>query len=468
MDTHAERTPQTQTLAHTPHLRPRAHFTPESTWMNDPNGLVFLDGTYHLFFQNNPKGATWGNMSWGHATSADLVSWTEQPVALWHTGDEHIFSGSVVVDHENTAGFAASGETALVAIYTSAYTPTSPLHGRQAQSLAYSVDGGQHWTTHTANPVLDRESGEFRDPKVFWWGGTDGYWVMVAVEAVERTVVLYKSSDLKAWTQLSQFGPNHAVDGVWECPDLFPLPVAGTDQHRWVLIVSLNPGGIAGGAGAQYFVGDFDGVTFAPERLSETDDPTSFDWLDHGRDYYAAVSFSNVPDGRRLMVGWANNWDYANAIPTAPWRSAMSLVREVDLVEDAEGRRRLRQHPILPPRDSGVTVLDVDVPLTPDAVTDITFTTDDGTDPWVLTIDGAARTITADRTASGDVDFHPLFASRDTARLVGDDDTVHLQVIVDASVIEVFAQDGLVTLTQQVFPRTPLTKHQLRTHQPTT
>lgn len=442
--------------------------------MNDPNGLVFLDGTYHLFFQNNPNGATWGNLSWGHATSTDLLTWTEQPVALWHTDEEHIFSGSVVVDHDNTAGFAKPGETALVAIYTSSYRPTSPLHGRQAQSLAHSVDGGQTWTTHSGNPVLDRASGEFRDPKVFWWGGRDGYWVMVAVEAMDRTVVLYSSPDLKTWTPLSQFGPSHAVDGVWECPDLFPLRVAGTDLHRWVLIVSLNPGGLAGGAGAQYFVGDFDGVTFTPERLSETDDPTSFDWLDHGRDYYAAVSFANVPDDRRLMVGWANNWDYANQVPTAPWRSAMSLVREVDLVEDASGRRRLRQRPVLQPDGTdgaegadalGVTVLDLEVPLTPGMATELTLTTEEDSDPWVLTVDGAARTVTADRTACGDVDFHPLFASRDIARIVGNDDTIQLQVVVDASVIEVYAQGGLVTLTQQVFPHAPLTRHHVRTRQ---
>jgi fructan beta-fructosidase len=464
VDTHLETTGETR--GHTPHLRPRAHFTPRSTWMNDPNGLVFFDGTYHMFFQNNPRGATWGNMSWGHATSTDLVTWSEHPVALPHTDEEHIFSGSIVVDHHNTAGFAGPGETALVAIYTSHYTRASPLHGRQAQSLAYSLDGGQCWTTYSGNPVLDRGSGEFRDPKVFWWGGSDGYWVMVAVEAVERTVVLYSSRDLRTWTYLSEFGRSHAVEGVWECPDLFPLPVTGTGLWRWVLVVSLNPGGLAGGAGAQYFVGDFDGVRFTPERISETDDPTSFDWLDHGRDYYAAVSFDNVPD-RRLMVGWANNWDYANQIPTAPWRSAMSLVREVDLVEDAAGRRRLRQRPVLSQEGLGVSVLNLEVPLTPGVVSEVRLTTEDGCDPWVLTVDGTTKTITADRTACGDVDFHPLFASRDTARLVGDGATAHLQVVVDASVIEVFAEAGLVTLTQQVFPRAPLTQHQVRTQHPT-
>lgn len=462
--THLNTTGGTQ-QGHTPHLRPQAHFTPHSTWMNDPNGLVYFEGTYHLFFQNNPHGVTWGNMSWGHATSTDLVTWTEQPVALWHTADEHIFSGSIVVDHHNSAGFAPPGQTAMVAVYTSRYTAASTHHGRQAQSLAYSLDAGRSWTRYAANPVLDRGSADFRDPKVFWWGGDDGYWVMVAVEAVERTVVLYSSKDLRSWTYLSEFGPSHAVEGVWECPDLFELAVEGTDETRWVLVVSLNPGGLAGGSGAQYFVGHFDGVQFTPERLSGTSEPTSYDWLDHGRDYYAAVSFANVP-GRRLMVGWANNWDYANEIPTAPWRSAMSLVRDVDLVQCTDGRHRVRQRPVLPDAadQSGLTVIGLEVTLTPAAVTELVLTCEDGSDPWRLLVDGATRTITADRTACGDVEFHPLFASRDTAALVADKPTTHIQVVVDGSVIEVIADDGLVTITQQVFPRAPLTKHQVRTY----
>lgn len=260
--------------------RPGLHYSPEQNWMNDPNGLVFHDGTYHLYYQHNPHGTSWGNMSWGHATSTDLFTWTEQPVAIRQTLDENgvsvedIFSGSVVVDHGNTSGFGTTEDPPLVAIYTSAYTPAHPTHaGIQAQSLAYSTDGGYTWTKYAANPVLDRSSANFRDPKVFWYdGGTPetSYWVMVAVEAVDHQVVLYRSNDLKSWDHLSTFGPANAVGGIWECPDLFELPVDGDPQNtRWVLVVNLNPGSIGGGSGGQYFVGDFDGTTFTSESTVE-------------------------------------------------------------------------------------------------------------------------------------------------------------------------------------------------------
>lgn len=251
-------------VAATPHLRPAAHFTAASAWLNDPNGLLYHNGVYHLFFQNNPEANTWGNISWGHATSTDLVNWAEQPVAIPCTAEESIFSGSAVVDVDNTAGFAPPGQSALVAIYTSAYTKTSTRPGIQAQSLAYSLDEGATWTRYAGNPVLDTGSTDFRDPKVFWYGGEDGHWVMVLVEAAERRVAIYTSANLREWTLASRFGPAHAVEGVWECPDLFPLRLRGTDEVRWVLVVSLYPGGIAGGSGAQYFIGSFDGTTFTP------------------------------------------------------------------------------------------------------------------------------------------------------------------------------------------------------------
>lgn len=254
--------------------RPLVHFTPEQNWMNDPNGLVYVDGTYHLFFQHNPQGTTWGNMSWGHATSTDLLHWTQQPLAIPQTFDdqgrpiEDIFSGSIVVDHDNSAGFGPAGSSPMVAIYTSAYTPQHPEHaGVQAQSLAYSLDDGQTWTKYEGNPVLDRGSANFRDPKVFRYDGPAGeYWVMVAVEALEHKVVISKSTDLKNWEHLSDFGPANATGGIWECPDLFPLPVDGDPSNtKWVMVVNLNPGGPNGGSTGQYFVGDFDGTTFTSE-----------------------------------------------------------------------------------------------------------------------------------------------------------------------------------------------------------
>ena len=440
--------------------RPVAHFTAESAWLNDPNGLLYHDGVYHLFFQTNPFGDTWGNISWGHATSTDLVSWTEQPIAIPATADEMAFSGSAVVDVRNTAGFAGPGQTALVAIYTSARPGLIDGPSSQAQSLAYSLDAGMTWTRYAGNPVLDIGSAEFRDPKVFWYGGDDGYWVMVAVEATNFRVVIYTSDDLITWSRQSHFGPAHAVGGVWECPDLFPLTIQGTDETRWVLVVSLNPGSIAGGSGTQYFIGDFDGAVFTPDRLSESTDLSTFDWLDYGRDYYAAVSFNDAPDGRRLMIGWASNWEYANVTPTYPWRSAMSLVRELTLVRSVDGRLRVGQQPVLPAEPSAVTVFTVTVPCGPGQRTELTLS-GAADDRVVLTIDGDERTISSDRTHSGAVDFHPAFPSVDTAPLMSDDARLHLTIVIDATILEVFADDGTVAITQQIFPRAPLTSLQV-------
>ncbi len=467
--------PAERTAAGTP--RPRAHFTARDTWFNDPNGLLFHDGVYHLFFQNNPHGSTWGNMSWGHATSTDLVEWTEQPVAIPCTEDELVFSGSAVVDHRNTAGFAGDDETALVAIYTSVATDGPAL---QTQSLAYSLDAGATWTRYASNPVLDIGSAEFRDPKVFWHGGEDGHWVMPVVEATEHLVAVYTSPDLKDWTRASDFGPAHAVGGVWECPDLFPLRVEGTDETRWVLIVSLNPGGIAGGSGTQYFVGDFDGERFTAERLTDSPDLVDYDWLDFGRDYYAAVSFSNVPDGRRLMIGWASNWDYANDTPTAPWRSAMSLVREIGLTRARDGRHVLRQLPVLPDdavrltlgaagavaqHDDGAAVLvfDASAPLSAGSVTTFVLDAADGPagEDLRLVVDADAGTFSCDRTRSAGEVFHADFASVDTAPIPDAAQaagSLELQIVVDACVVEVYAAGGVATFTELVFPSAPYTR----------
>ncbi|TMS00672.1 glycoside hydrolase family 32 protein [Nonomuraea basaltis] len=297
--------------------------------MNDPNGLVWHDGEYHLFYQYNPEGDEWGNMSWGHAVSPDLLHWEELGTAIPATEDEQVFSGSIVVDEQDTAGF---GKAAAVAVYTAWYPKT----GLQAQALAYSTDRGRTWARYAGNPVLDIGSKEFRDPKVFWYD-EGGYWIMVVALAEDRKVALYGSGDLKSWTPLSEFGPAGATGGVWEMPDLFELPVDGGGS-KWVMVVSLNPGGPAGGSGVQYFVGDFDGVTFVPDDTSTT-------WADHGRDFYAAVSWNGAPGGRRYWIGWMGNWDDAASIRTHPWRGAMSLPRELSLAADG-GRLRLAQRPI--------------------------------------------------------------------------------------------------------------------------
>lgn len=259
--------------ADTPEHRPAHHFSAAKNWLNDPNGLVFHEGVYHLFFQHNPLGNGWGNMSWGHATSTDLVHWDEQPVAIPFDANEGVFSGSVVVDHENRSGLGTAENPPMVAIYTSAYTAASGRDGIQAQSLAYSTDDGQTWTKYAGNPVIDLNSREFRDPKVFWHEPANE-WRMVAVIANEHKVTIWRSANLKNWTRLSDFGPMNATGGVWECPDLFPLAIDGDpDNVKWVMLVSLNPGSIAGGSGTQYFVGEFDGTTFTPDGPATYEPP---------------------------------------------------------------------------------------------------------------------------------------------------------------------------------------------------
>ncbi|WP_307369283.1 glycoside hydrolase family 32 protein [Microbacterium sp. W4I4] len=338
------------------------HFRPARNWMNDPNGLVFHDGVHHLYYQYNPHGADHGFMSWGHASSPDLVSWEEHPVAIRYTVEHEIFSGSAVYDEHDTSGLGAGGVPPLVAVFTLADQP-----GRhQTQGIASSTDGGLTWTPYPGNPVLDRGSADFRDPKVFRYSGPAGeYWVMIAVEALERRVVLYRSDDLKAWTFLSDYGPSGATGGVWECPDLFPLAVDGDPSEvRWVLLISLNPGGIAGGSGTQYVVGSFDGVRFVADEPgpavasgrgweNSRAELEACDWLDHGRDCYAGVTFSGLPDQERILIAWMSNWDYAGLLPVdaaSPQRGAMTIARRLSLSRRG-GRIRLVQTPIGPVTD---------------------------------------------------------------------------------------------------------------------
>lgn len=341
------------------------HFRPARNWMNDPNGLVFHDSRYHLYYQYNPHGADHGFMSWGHASSADLVTWDEHPVAIRYTDEHEIFSGSAVYDEHDTSGLGVDGVAPLVAIFTLADQP-----GRlQTQGIASSTDGGLTWTPYPGNPVLDRGSADFRDPKVFRYSGPAGeYWVMVAVEALERRVVLYRSDDLKTWTFLSDYGPRGATGGVWECPDLFPLAVDGDAADvRWVMLISLNPGGIAGGSGTQYVIGSFDGVRFVADEPgppaasgegweNSRDQLEACDWLDYGRDCYAGVTFSGLPDEDRILIAWMSNWDYAGRMPVdaeRPQRGAMTLPRRLSLSRRG-GRIRLAQAPVGPVTDAEV------------------------------------------------------------------------------------------------------------------
>ncbi|MFJ3104950.1 GH32 C-terminal domain-containing protein [Streptomyces sp. NPDC086835] len=786
----------TGTAPHTETYRPQFHFSPEKNWMNDPNGLVYFKGEYHLFYQYNPSGNTWGNMSWGHAVSKDLVHWEELPLAVPHDDEEMVFSGSAVVDHENTSGFGTRENPAMVAVYTSAYKKD----GRQAQSLAYSTDRGRTWTKYAGNPVLDIGSKEFRDPKVQWYAPTKS-WLMTVSLSTEHKVRFYSSKDLKSWTHLSDFDPAGAVGGVWECPDLFPLPVDGdSGRTKWVLVVNINPGGIAGGSAAQYFVGDFDGTRFTPDddgsytpppgrvvqdfeagdygswtttgtafgggpvpapapgssgtsgvegqgfvdsfhgddaetgtltsqpftvdsaylnfkvaggrhphvpgsvlgdapapegtvladfeqegygswtatgtafgdgpatgtlpgqhqvsghtgdrlvnsfrggdsttgtlispeftvtakhinfligggrhpsgaeaptavrlvvdgrtvrsatgadsealnwaswdvgdlagrtaRIEVVDENTggwghilldqvmlsdtparprstetavnllvdgkvvqsvsgadsgsldwaSFDlrahrgeqavvqlvdmnkggwghiladhfvaadqpatssvqrahWVDHGKDYYAAVSWEDAPDGKRRMIGWMNNWQYGNSIPTSPWRSAQSIPREMAL-RTVDGRIRLTQQPVTSVRSlrtgqavgaRDLTVTDGSTPLAGGRADgkaldlEATFSLGDAErfglkvrtgegQETVIGYDAKTQELYVDRTKSGAVDFHHDFPGVQRAPLAAENGKVRLRILVDWSSVEVFGGDGQAVITDQIFP----------------
>ena len=296
-------------------FRPVYHFTPEYGWMNDPNGMVYKDGEYHLFYQYNPYGSVWGNMHWGHAVSKDLISWEHLPVAIAPDALGAVFSGSCVVDKNNTAGF---GKGAIVAFYTSAGTS-------QMQSMAYSLDNGRTFRKYSGNPVLTSDVRDFRDPKVFWHKETQK-WIMIL--AVGQEMRLYSSPNLRKWTYESSFGEGQgAHGGVWECPDLIQLPVKGTDKKKWVLICNLNPGGPFGGSATQYFVGSFDGHRFLNESSGKTK------WMDWGKDHYATVTWSNAPDNRTIALAWMSNWEYANNVPTTQYRSANSVPRDLFLYE---------------------------------------------------------------------------------------------------------------------------------------
>jgi fructan beta-fructosidase len=446
--------------------RPRYHFAPAQGWMNDPNGLLRHEGEYHLFFQHNPEGTDWGNMSWGHAVSRDLQHWEHLPVAIPVSGTEQVFSGSAVVDHDNTSGLGEPGRPAMVAIYTAFDVET----GIQSQSVACSLDRGRTWSRYPGNPVLDLGSKEFRDPKVFWYAEA-GCWVMVIAMAEDRLIRFYRSDDLLAWHHLSDFGPAGSVDGVWECPDLFELPVDGEPgRSRWVLLVSVQTGGPAGGSGTQYFIGDFDGTTFTADPAAAHDGAR---WVDHGADHYAAVSFNGMPDEERTVIGWASNWVYARDLPTVDYRGSASIPRRYALAA-VDGRVSLRQQPVLEklpapgyvagpfpvaegehplPAASHGPHLRVVAVIEHGAADRVGLHLRVGTqERTVVAYDAKTSELVVDRTRSGDVGFSEAFPAVHRAPFEPVDGTVRLEILVDATSIEVFAGDGEVVLSDQVFP----------------
>ena len=613
-------------------LRPQFHFTPKKNWINDPNGLVYQDGEYHLFYQYNPLGDKWGHMSWGHAVSSDLVHWQELPLALPEIGDIMAFSGSAVVDANNTSGFGKDGEPPLVAIYTGHNEKLK----RQDQRLAYSADKGRTWTQYEGNPVLDIQAADFRDPKVFW-DEASAAWIMSIAMATEKKIRFYSSPDLKTWTQTGEFGPAGSTEGLWECPDLFPLPVEGDAATRkWVLIVNVNPGGPVGGSGCQYFIGDFDGKTFtadagakpaeaqptpapaakvfadfeggyepwtasgpavgtAPARPAAdavrgmvgagivdtfgTGDPDQgsllspeftidtdtisfrigggnhpgeaglnllvdgqtvrtatgnnlpelvekswdvsdlkgktarleiFDrysgtdwghifvdqivlggapakpasgtalWADYGSDFYAAITWDNLPksDPRRILIGWMSNWDYANDVPTSPWRGAMTVPRTLTLRPTFAGIR-LAQTPVkeldklregAPLEFAGGTFaeaakwldaqadlaeqLDIELEFSdvaPGSAFALSIQTGDGESTEVA-VNGSDNTLAIDRAKSGATAFHGTFAARHAAPLEMADGRLSLRLLLDSSSLEAFAQAGTSVITDLIFP----------------
>ena len=453
-------------------FRPQFHFTPARNWMNDPNGLVYYKGEYHLFYQYNPFGDEWGHMSWGHAVSRDLVRWQHLPVAIPEENGVMIFSGSAVVDWNNSSGLckgsSPTDHSCLIAVYTG-YTGKE-----QNQNLAYSNDRGRTWTRYFGNPVIDLHLADFRDPKVFR-DEPRHRWVMVTALSPQHKLRIFVSTDLKHWTALSEFGPAGAVGGAWECPDLFQLPVEGQPgETRWVLSVNVNPGGVAGGSGDQYFVGQFDGRRFVNENSA-----SQTLWADYGKDFYASTSFSDIPlsDGRRIWMGWLDNWDYAAHVPTSPWRGQQSVPRALKLRRTPQGIR-LVQQPVIELqalRERHVTItnqsaeaangllqskrvsgdtLEIEAEIDPEHATEFGIKVREGrSQETVVGVDRARSILFVDRTRSGDTRFDPKFPGRQEAPLsLARGKAVALRIFVDRCSVEVFANDGEVVISDLIFP----------------
>lgn len=448
--------------------RPAYHHTPLYGWMNDPNGMFYKDGRWHLYYQWNPYGSKWQNMTWGHSSSADLVRWEHHPAAIEANGLGTVFSGSSVVDSANTAGF---GRDAVVALYTSADV-------NQTQSLAHSSDGGMTFEIYPGNPVLTLES-EARDPNMFW-DADNGRWVMSLAHALDHEMLFFTSPDLKEWTLQGSFGKGiGAQDGVWECPDLFRLKVDGSGEEKWVLVCNINPGGPFGGSATQYFTGDFDGNTFIADTDAEGVIPTK--WMDYGKDHYATVSWSDAPDNRRVLIGWMSNWQYAGEVPTMQYRSANTLPREAGLFRAPDGQLYLSSSPVaelgalrdkpsvsvrnktaggigrnfpLPDSNGGACEILLDIDSRKAASVDITISNNDG-ESVILSYDTKAHTLSFDRRRSGITDFSQDFPTVTTAPTFETDGKLSLRIFIDRSSIEVFGNGGKTVMTNLVFPTVP-------------
>ena len=425
--------------------RPIYHHTPAYGWMNDPNGMFYKDGIWHLYFQHNPFGSQWENMTWGHSTSTDLVHWTFEgdPVQpdVWGA----IFSGSAVVDKENTAGF---GKDAVVALYTSAAES-------QIQSMAYSTDNGKTFTKYEGNPVITSNVPDFRDPHMFW-NEDIKKWNMIL--AAGQHMEIYTSDNLKEWKLESSFGAEYGNHGgVWECPDLMKMKVKGTDKEKWMLICNINPGGPFGGSATQYFIGDFDGYKFVCDTKPEVTK-----WMDYGKDHYATVTFDNAPDGRHVAIAWMSNWQYANLVPTKQYRSCNSIPRDLGLFEyDGDIYCSVLPSPEMTAarktKKPGKAITEAcELIVNPKRdVTIITLSNDKG-EEVVMKYDAKAKTFSMDRTNSGKMDFSTDFPAVTEAPTFGK--ISQLRIFIDKSSIEVFDAEGKMAMTNLVFPNKPYNK----------
>ncbi len=437
--------------------RPQYHFSPATNWCNDPNGLVYVNGVYHLFYQHNPFGNVWGHMSWGHAVSSDLIHWQHLPLAIPEEDGVMIFSGTCIFDKNNTSRLGKNGKGPMIAIYT------GNIENNQSQHLAYSNDNGLNWTKYARNPLLDINEKDFRDPKVFWHQPTN-QWVMAVMLSAQHKMQLYHSKNLIHWDLLSEFDPAGDTSSVWECPDLFQVPVEGSaTKKKWVLTMSMAPY-------MQYFVGEFDGKNFKNENPA-----TTIYRPDYGADYYAAISYNQLPATvSPVMIGWINNWDYANDIPTTPWKSAMSLPRTIS-IKKVDDEWILVQKPVkqtaqlrMPGMDKqNITVTDKTplnikstqfemlVSFTPNANGNSGVRLATGGGNYAeIGYDGLNKKMYLDRSKCANQNFNKKFEASSfyETKLSPVNNTIKLHIFFDNSIIEVFGNDGEAVMTAQIFP----------------
>jgi fructan beta-fructosidase len=454
--------------------RPQFHFTPEAKWMNDPNGLVYNNGIYHLFYQYYPDSTIWGPMHWGHAVSEDMVKWQHKPIALFPDENGFIFSGSAVVDTKNTSGFGSDTNLPMVAIFTY-HDMEGEQAGRndfQTQGIAYSLDNGDSWTKYDRNPVVGNTGiKDFRDPKVFW-NDKEQNWTMLLVAGDHLQI--WNSPNLREWEKISEFGKDKgAHGGVWECPDLFPLNIKGTNETKWVLLISINPGAPNGGSGTQYFIGDFDGKTF-------TTDQKEAKWLDLGRDNYAGVTFNNTANNERIFIGWMSNWDYARDTPTEKWRSAMTVPRNLTLQKNNDDielyNYPLKQLDEIIKETATADEIELKenqkkiITLNYGNQSEIKFTikeptlklifSNDAGDSLDMIIDKESKTMSFNRAKSGKTDFNDKFVSGVQKMDMGNlpEGLIEVRMLLDHSSIEVFINKGQYVMTNQIFPNSDYTK----------